>query len=456
MTTNLTQSPNSTPCVPTFERGDEVEIAQALLDHYGDTNLRIAEGHFYYYRAEVGIWELLPNEEVEETVRSYAGAPIVPAGSAPRFLSLNSPKITGATKTLRSMLMARKLVAPFELALPGVALGKRFVHVEGGLITPMPHHPEDYARHAFPFEYDEHAAHPMLDAFFEDLFADTDKADRDARVRCLQQFVGTCLIGEATKHQACLFLVGDGGNGKSAFMEIMEAIFPASAIASLPPQQFGGRFQLPALRGALVNIVHEIPQFEFDSTARFKSVISGERQTVEDKGRNPYQMAPRAGHIFSCNNLPGTRDNSEGYWRRIIAVVFSKNIKKAAGFDPDIVKKIVAHELPGIVAWAIDGAASRQASNCYVQPRSSIDVKENWRQDVNPVLAFVKDKLMVDSSASTPSPRLYEIYCGWVKATGHGQLNISKFCRQLNNLGHKSKHTRAGNVYGLTEDKTNR
>ena len=72
----------------------------------------------------------------------------------------------------------------------------------------IPHAPEHRARFAYPFDYTPDSRCPKLDAFLEQLFADVvDTFERDMRINLLQEFIGACLVGEATRYQRYLILL---------------------------------------------------------------------------------------------------------------------------------------------------------------------------------------------------------------------------------------------------------
>jgi putative DNA primase/helicase len=361
-------------------------------------------------------------------------------------LRLAHTAIVGATAILRSLLITKPGGRKFADAPAGVLFKNGFVKVANGAIVLHPHAPHHLARHGHPFDFIPGAPHPQLDQFFAEIFADATPWDRAERVALVQEFQGVCMIGEAPKYQRCLVLHGEGGNGKSQVLETARASIPKSGAVSLPPQQWSVRFQIARLVGAVANFVDEIPERDITGGEVFKSVVSGEPVHCERKNEQPFEFRPKAGHIFSANTLPGTVDQSSGFWRRFIVCPFTLNMEKAKFHRPNAAQAIIAAELPAIVAWALEGAARVQRQGKYTEPAESIKLMESWRRDADPVRRFASS-CKADPTATTTPKAMYQAYVSWAHTNGFAQLSSTKFMKRLNAAGVTSIHKSTGNVY---------
>ena len=138
------------------------------------------------------------------------------------------------------------------------------------------------------------------------------------------QFVGACLLGIAWRYQKCIVLIGEGANGKSTLIDILRALFEASKVAAIPPNKLTDQYYVAELVGKVINLCAETPKSELRDSDKFKSVVTGDWTS----GRAPYKpvahFQPIAGHMFGCNTLPGTDDQSKGFWRRFVVVTFNR------------------------------------------------------------------------------------------------------------------------------------
>jgi P4 family phage/plasmid primase-like protien len=426
-----------------FKRGDHVELAEAAHATLGSSPMTYDEGSFWRYNESTGLWERLRDELVNTTVASFAGAPMLGGGA----LKVSRGAVDGARKILQDRHLSEPNRPQFRDAAAGVAFANGFVNVVNGVISVVPHDPSHMAPHGHPFDFAPGLPHPQLDAFFDGVFSDTSPQDRADRVALIQEFVGASLIGEAPKYQTCLVLYGDGANGKSQLLEVAASVAPGAGVVAVPPQKWSERFQIAGLVGATLNLCNEIPDRDITNGETFKAVIDGTPVHAERKYQEGFDFRARAGHIFCANTLPSTTDQTHGFWRRFLVVLFTVDMQTAPNHTPDIGKAIVAAERPAIVAWALEGAARLQRQGKYTIPASSTEAKNNWRNEVDPVRRFIDSVLKQDPSATTSAKAMFGSYANWADENNFAKMSSSKFFRRLTGNGIKSTHTNKGSVY---------
>jgi P4 family phage/plasmid primase-like protien len=417
-----------------------------LLQALGEKTM-LYEGDVLTYSEATGVWEVRTESELLAALTSFAGCPVV--APKPHQLRLSHAQVKGALQIVRARLAASHSYERLR-AVPGGCFTNTFVTVDGGELTLDDHEYQQFARYTFPFAYEPLEENARLLEFFDAVFADATVEDRRDQVRLLQEFLGTCLIGQATRHQRCLILVGTGANGKSAFLDIARAIFPAGSFASVPPQQWGDRFRTASLRNIVANFVDEIPENEIVAHDVFKSVITGEAVQAEKKYGDPFNFRPRAGHIFSANTLPASSDHSDGFWRRIMIVPFTRNMEAAAEHRREIAEYVVAGGHGAIVAWALEGARRVQEQGGYTIPGSSCRLTSQWRSETDSVRLFLQTECTQNPGAMTSSQTLYRAYNAWAARNGFRPVSITRFGRQAAAAGSRSQHGQHGNFYRVT------
>jgi len=441
----LNSGPSASTAVATlsFQRGDEVEIADALLNTLGRATF--AEGAVYTYDDDVGIWSEVTHARLTQMVMTYAGHPVLTP--SPHALKLSNAQIRGAINLARAKLSVDSDI--LSSSAKGVAFSNGFATPYAGQILLDPHHPSHAARFAYPYDYEAGRPHPRLDEFLFELFADADENDRIAQINLLQEFIGTSLIGDATTYQRCLMLVGAGANGKSAFLDIASSIFPPDTRAAVPPQEWGTRFRTATLCGVLANFVNEIPEHEIVASAVFKSVISGESIQGERKHMDPFYFRPRAGHIFATNTLPATSDHSNGFWRRQMVVPFTRDMEKASVHRKNAARYVIDAEHAALVNWALEGARRVQQQGEYTVPASSLRYVDQWRRETDSVRQFLETACVARPGARTPAPMLHKSYSEWALRSRLKPVSSISFGRRATAAGHKSSHANWGNYYHL-------
>lgn len=428
--------------LPLFYRGSEPELAARMLDVLSTGPMTWDEGEFWRYDKALGIWQKLPTETLESVLVGFDGA-IVRGKKEVKPLSMSSRLAKGALQFARTILLTRTAKpVTFENVTPGLAFRNGFVTLDAsGSLCLRPHAPTHRARHALPFDYAADAPRPMLLSFLEEVFGDCDEQEKADRIACLQEFVGGALLGLSCKYEKALLLTGTGGNGKSQILAIAESVFPPDTVAHLPPQDWGERFRTVSLVGKLANFVPEIPSTDLTASNVLKSAITGEVLYAEKKGRDVFTFVPRAGHIFSANMLPATRDTSEGFFRRFVILSLTRKFSDSDERIERLGQKIAHAELPGLVAWALAGAARLERQRDYTVAEGSRREWELWREESDHIRTFLvqfdwkQHGSLSRGGWGVSAAGFYEHYRGWCDRNGFSRVTSTTFGRRAEPTG---------------------
>lgn len=438
-----------------FVRGDSVELAEALLAELGAGHPVVHDrGAFWRYDAARGVFVELERAVVYRHVAGYAGALV--GTRKPRALSLSDTAIKGVLSAAASYAARPGF---FAEAPRGVCFADCWVTARDGEVVTEPHSPTHRATHVLGVPYSPGAAIPQWGRMLREVFRrerqdDTgivarDEEETGAAVALLQEFAGASLVGLAPRHAVALVLVGPGNDGKSRVLNVLRALFPATAVCSIPPNAWGRGFLLAELAGKRLNVVSELPGTDVQDGDRFKQVVAGDAVTAERKYEAPFTLVPEAGHVFACNELPGTRDQSRGFWRRFAVIPCTRSFT-ADEEVKDIDRIVIGAELAGIAAWALEGAARLQREGQYTTPKASEEAKADWQEDSDQVRQWVKARCTVLPKGTlawreTGLDKLYADYRSWAQANGHTPLASAKLGARLATLGHfhRSKDARA-------------
>lgn len=413
-----------------------------------------ADERFYRYLPPEGRWREVGDREIGRILQGYSRRPYLDPSGKTKELKVDSHDVRGATELTRGLLDRPGF---FDDAPRGLGFSNGFVVIRDARAELLPLSPDHRVRHAHPFPFNPAASRAELDEFFDQLFADVGEDERAARVMLLQEFAGAAAFGLAPAYQRCLVLHGKGGQGKSQALEILRSVFPSrESISSLPPHMWGEQFAIEGLAGKLANIVDEIPETEIVAGATFKGVISGEPVTAERKYQPKFVFRPIAGHVFSCNHLPTTADLSEAFFDRFLILPLTRKLRGAATERPNAAAHVIASCLPGIVAWAVEGAARLVSARRYTIPASSVGMLTSWRQDCDNVSIFASDRCRPANLAvalgpgnGTRAAALYAIYRDWSSSSGFRPVSIKTFANRLENLGVEKSRRADGEYYGL-------
>ncbi len=241
----------------------------------------------------------------------------------------------------------------------------------------------------------------------------------------LQWFSGYLLYPNAEEHEVFLLCFGEGGTGKSTIANaIMRTIGGEPLVTALSMTQICGSgpaaYSLPKLQHAIVNMGTELDTVELDDSANFKRIVSGETIEARTIYGRPFPMKTTAKLWFLANSLPRFKHGTEAELRRARFLLFDKKPQ-----EKDVtLKDRLAAESSGIFRWMIAGLhAVLCGMNCPEGGEKSRSVKEKFAVSNDPVIAFVKQRCVIDPKDETPKQEIYDDFMDFLDGWGFGEAS---------------------------------
>lgn len=248
----------------------------------------------------------------------------------------------------------------------------------------------------------------------------------DGPIMQLQEFSGYCLT-TSTSYEKCLLLLGPGADGKSTFLKILRELVGAENTAAVSFPDLEDQFQRSSLYGKLLNISTEVGSKVVDSQY-FKAITSGDPLNAAFKHRNSFEFCPTCKLAFAANRLPRSRDNSDGFFRRILPIRFKRQFIN--DFDPDLFAKLKG-ELSEIFVWAVAGLHRLWEQKGFTDCDETRRLMLDHRRGNNPVLCFVEDRCVIGDDFEVLKKDLYKEYRSYCEDSGFEKFNIENFFREL-------------------------
>jgi len=422
-----------------LDRGDHAEVAGLLasaMEKRSKAPLVFDRDALWRYQPDAGRWGTVDKEQVTRLVGRFAGTPIRTSEGekqgAKEFKG-TAPNAEGVCKYLRSH--PREGCGPgfFDDAPAGVAVANGFLTIDAERIELRTHEWDHRVRDRVTIGFDENAAAPAWRRALEEWF----EGDSDAteKIAFLQEFVGACLFGLATRYQRCAVLLGEGANGKSVFIEVVSELFPKGGVTAIPPHDFESERMGAGLDRSRLNAVTEVPAKAILASEGFKAAVSGDAMTRRRAYKDEITFKPRAGHLFAANRLPVVSDTSEGFWRRLLLVSFNRKFEGEQR-DNTLAERIRRDELPGVLAWAVEGVGRLIRQGGYTEPQSTKRELAEWRRESNPVELWLE--ACCEREGWTNATALYQHYQRWATDNGFKPCLIREFGQRLKPiLGHR-------------------
>jgi putative DNA primase/helicase len=312
---------------------------------------------------------------------------------------------------------------------------------DGKLVTVQPNH---LITRAIPVSFDAGATAPRWLQFLDEVF----RGDQTL-ISFIQRAVGYSLTGD-TREQCFFILFGSGANGKSTFIETICTLLGAHAETAefstllVRTHQGAPRNDLARLHGARLVKAAESEHRAPLNEALIKEITGGDTIAARFLYKEHFSFIPQFKIWLVTNHKPEIRGADHAIWRRVRLIPFEERFEKT---KRDFALRERLHvELPGILAWAVQGCLSWQVRGLDDAPRIEQATLE-YRQESDQLGRFLREKCTTDPKSSAAARKLFEGYLDWCAERAEKPESNNLFARRLAHRGISKKRGRRGVVY---------
>jgi putative DNA primase/helicase len=300
------------------------------------------------------------------------------------------------------------------------------------------HDPADLCTKMIPFDFDAHAKCPLFKRFLHQIF------DNNASlIGFVQRAFGYSLTG-STEEQVIFVFYGSGANGKSTLLETVRAglgeyACTADSSLLLAKTHDGVRNDVARLAGTRLVSTGETEAGRYLAESLVKSLTGGDRVAARFLYSEFFEFDAHFKIVLATNHKPTIRGTDNAIWRRVRLVPFSITIPEKEQ-DKSLPQKL-RRELPGILAWAVRGCL-KWLQQGLGQPAEVIAAMQAYREEMDVLGGFLKDKCHVGEDFRETAGTLYLSYRSWCESNGEKLLSQQRFGVALADRGFAPHHTR--------------
>jgi len=274
----------------------------------------------------------------------------------------------------------------------------------------------------FDFDFDPEAKCPKWLEYVEYCFP-----DKDVR-RSLQEFTGHLLTYDNRMQYFMMFL-GDGGTGKSTYLETITSLLGHKNVSHCSLDQLGKDFGASSLVGKLANICGDLRDIDASGEGVLKQIVGGDTIEVTRKYKDSISINIPVRFVFAANQMPRFKDKSDGLWRKMVVIPANRKIPKEKK-NPSL-KDELRDELPGIFNWALEGLRSLRKRNRFVEPDVAKKLKDKARGDLNTAYRFLQEFTRYIDGREAKETYVYEQYKEYCNSEGNKPMSKTKFIKEL-------------------------
>lgn len=229
----------------------------------------------------------------------------------------------------------------------------------------------------------------------------------------IEEVLGSLLTPSMEYEKAILFY-GEGQNGKSTMSDLILRFLGSQNVNGASLQDLTeNRFAKAGLYGKMANIFPDESGRMIEDSKTFKTLVSGDNVNAEYKGKAAFTFKNRAKLIMSCNEIPKSRDKTDGNFRKYLIIEFPYK------FDgKEIRRRLDAWEglASALLNVAITGLARLREQGGFTETVRQAQLISNLRADSDSVYAFFRDRV---EWTDDPNDKVtvgdlreaYELYC---------------------------------------------
>ena len=254
----------------------------------------------------------------------------------------------------------------------------------------IPHTPEIFAINQINANYLEKNC---INADVEKFLNDITESD-PIKKQTILQIIGYSMTTNVEFQKAFVFYGPSAENGKSTLIQILSNLVGKKNISHVTIHDLQrGRFYAAEIENKLLNTVTELPRNNLNSVELFKSIVTGDSISVENKYENRHKITPYAKHIFTTNELPSVGDTSNGYYRRLNILPFSAHFTDKQKKNFDLNKLLTQNSIDYLAFISINAYLEMLETRHFANEEESNKIIMSYKKDNDSVSKYLYDSV---------------------------------------------------------------
>ena len=225
-------------------------------------------------------------------------------------------------------------------------------------------------------------------------------------------------------------MYGKVRSGKGTIGKVLQSMLGHDACMNSSLDDLSGDFGLDGLEHSRVLCISEVSALdsrEGERTTRvLKNIIGQDPITVNVKyKRQMRNVVVSAAPIIQANEIPNLPNKGRGLSSKMLVLPFDVSFEGKE--DPYLIDKLM-EELPGIAAWAVQGAIDLESGegDRFPIPSRSKDAVQMYHLQNNPFDHFLEERFIQTSTGFVATDLLWMQWKDWLKSNSIRNVHVAR------------------------------
>lgn len=288
---------------------------------------------------------------------------------------------------------------------------------------------------------------PLFKKFIYDIFE-----NNEPLIHYLQKAFGYSLTGDC-REQCMFILVGDGNDGKSLLLQIIQEVIGDYSATSNPDLLLDKKTQsqnlseVARLKGIRYCVVNELKMGDKLNESGVKDITSGNNKIVARfLYGNEFEFLPKMKIWLATNYEPKIIGTDKGIWRRIVKIPCHRNLQEDE-VDRDLIYKLRT-EKDAILNWLVEGCLMWQREGLEM-PQCLKDELNEYRTDMDVIQRWLNEYCEIGNTYIERSGDLFDNFKNYCIKNNEFPMSQTLFGRNFSKKFNKKMYNGATVYQGV-------